>query len=89
MRIVLGGVAVLALAIGGAGALRAQTGAGAVDARAFGAREDVRQVSISPDGKRLAMVRAAAGAGTALYVADLTGDATPRPISPRAAGPIS
>lgn len=80
MRIVLGGVAVLALAIGGAGALRAQTGAGAVDARAFGAREDVRQVSISPDGKRLAMVRAAAGAGTALYVADLTGDATPRPI---------
>ena len=62
MRIVLGGVAVLALAIGGAGALRAQTGAGAVDARAFGAREDVRQVSISPDGKRLAMVRAAARA---------------------------
>lgn len=37
---------------------------------AFGAREDVRQVSISPDGKRIAMVRALAGAGSAVFVAD-------------------
>lgn len=47
-------------------------------ARAFGAREDVRQVSISPDGARIAMLRAAPGAGSALFVADLTADATPK-----------
>ena len=40
-------------------------------AQMFGAREDVRQISLSPDGKRIAMLRSTKGAGTALYVADL------------------
>lgn len=39
----------------------------------FGAREDVQQISISPDGKRVAFVQAAAGAGSVLVVAPLDG----------------
>jgi dienelactone hydrolase len=46
-------------------------------AHAFGAREDVRQVSISPDGTHIAMVRAIAGAGSALFVFDIGGGSEP------------
>ncbi|MDH7974918.1 S9 family peptidase [Sphingomonas sp. AR_OL41] len=35
----------------------------------FGAREDVQQISLSPDGKRVAVVQAAAGHGMALLIA--------------------
>ena len=49
-------------------------------AQMFGAREDVRQVSISPDGKRIAMLRATKGASSALFVADLTTGALPKAV---------
>lgn len=49
-------------------------------AKAFGAREDVRQVSISPDGTQLAMVRAIAGAGSAVFVFDIAGGARPSTV---------
>jgi pimeloyl-ACP methyl ester carboxylesterase len=41
-------------------------------AKLFGAREDVRQVSISPDGQRIAMLRSTEGAGSAVVIADLS-----------------
>ena len=64
------------LAVGAAaGAARADT-----PAQMFGAREDVRQISLSPDGKRLAMLRATKGAGTALFVADLAAGTPPKPV---------
>lgn len=49
-------------------------------ARQFGAREDVRQISLSPDGKRVAMLRSTKGAGMAVFVADLTAGAEPKAI---------
>jgi dipeptidyl aminopeptidase/acylaminoacyl peptidase len=49
-------------------------------AQKFGARDDVRQVSLSPDGNRVAMLRATKGASTALFVAELTPGAAPKPI---------
>ncbi|KTT96005.1 peptidase S9 [Sphingomonas yabuuchiae] len=52
-----------------ASAASAQTAQDA--AKAFGMREDVQQVSISPDGTQLALVRAIAGAGSAVFVFDL------------------
>ena len=38
-------------------------------ARRFGAREDVQQISLSPDGKRVAIVSATPGRGMALMIA--------------------
>ncbi|OYY69993.1 S9 family peptidase [Sphingomonas sp. 28-63-12] len=37
----------------------------------FGAREDIQQISLSPDGKRVALVEAVAGRGNALVVVSL------------------
>ncbi|MCP3735171.1 S9 family peptidase [Sphingomonas sp. RP10(2022)] len=74
-------VIMLAAIAAATGTATAAAGQKADDAaRAFGAREDVRQISISPDGNRIAMVRAAPGAGSALVVVDLTADRTPRTI---------
>ncbi|MEP9358213.1 S9 family peptidase [Sphingomonas sp. KR3-1] len=41
------------------------------DAKRFGAREYVQQISLSPDGKRVAMVEPINGRGAALVIADL------------------
>jgi dipeptidyl aminopeptidase/acylaminoacyl peptidase len=49
-------------------------------AKVFGAREDVRQVSVSPDGKRIAMVRALPGAGSAVFVADTSAGTVPNKV---------
>jgi dipeptidyl aminopeptidase/acylaminoacyl peptidase len=58
------------LLAGAAMALVAETAQAASDAATrFGAREDVQQISLSPDGKRVAIVQAAAGHGMALLIA--------------------
>lgn len=49
-------------------------------AAAFGAREYVQQISLSPDGKQAAMITPAAGRGARLVILDLTGAAEPRSI---------
>lgn len=69
------GAATIALA-GVAEAARASD----TPAQMFGAREDVRQVSISPDGKRLAILRATKGAASMLFVADLVTAQPPKPV---------
>ena len=58
-----------------AGAARAET-----PAQRFGAREDVIAMRLSPDGTHVAMLRAIKGAGTALFVGDLTTGAAPRAV---------
>jgi hypothetical protein len=50
-------------------------------AKAFGAREDVEQASLSPDGTKFAFIAPAAGQGSALMVSDLAGDSTPRRLT--------
>ena len=47
---------------------------------AFGAREFVQQISISPDGKSIAYLGPLKGTGTALFVASLATGAAPKPI---------
>ena len=44
----------------------------AEDAKAFGTREQVRTMSLSADGSKVAMLVSAAGSTTVLQVADLT-----------------
>ena len=44
----------------------------------FGVREDVQQISLSPDGKHIAFIEPMAGAGSALVIASIdTGSMTP------------
>lgn len=51
-------------------------------AQAFGAREDVAQPSLSPDGRKMAFVRPTGGQGAMLMVLDLENvDARPVPIA--------
>lgn len=57
----------------------AQEGASAV-ARAFGAREYIRQISLSPDGKRVAIVVPVGPRGTGVLVADPVAGGTPKTI---------
>ncbi|CAN5596015.1 hypothetical protein BH10PSE14_BH10PSE14_42640 [soil metagenome] len=45
----------------------------------FGARENVRQVSLSPDGKHIAFVAAATGRSSSLFIVS-TEDGIPKPI---------
>lgn len=49
-------------------------------ALAFGAREDVEQASLSPDGRKLAFVRPLKGQGAALMILDLIDSKSP-PVS--------
>lgn len=52
-----------------------------VDAKRFGAREQVIDASISPDGSRLALVAPVeGGAGSAVFVAPADGSSAPKPI---------
>ena len=58
--------------------LAAPAGAQTFDAaKAFGAREATEQVSLSPDGTRIAYVAPGVGQGSAIYVASLDGGAAP------------
>lgn len=66
-RRVLTGVAVAAMATG------IQAAEPFDAAAAFGAREDVRDVSLSPDGKLLALIRAKAGGGDQVDVVPVAG----------------
>jgi dipeptidyl aminopeptidase/acylaminoacyl peptidase len=72
---------VIVLAVAAAGVSEAGNGQ-ATDgaARSFGAREDVRQVSIAPDGQHIAMIRAMPGAGSAVFVADTAGGGAPKMV---------
>ncbi|THD36268.1 MAG: S9 family peptidase [Sphingomonas sp.] len=69
---------------GGAAAVRAAdtpTPKSASDiAAAFGARENIQQISLSPSGDKVAMLMPLAGRGMALFVTNLAGDAIPKPI---------
>ncbi|MBN8809091.1 MAG: S9 family peptidase [Sphingomonas sp.] len=47
---------------------------------AFGAREYVEQISLSPDGNKVAFISPTAGRGEALLVADLVAGGTPKMI---------
>lgn len=72
-----GAASVAALAY--AAAVAAQPAAGVDEdvAAAFGARESVESISLSPDGSKLAYVAPVVGQGSALYTVDLaTGDST-------------
>jgi acetyl esterase/lipase len=62
-------------------ALPAHAADDAVSAAAkFGARDAVTDMSLSPDGKSIAYLAPLKGAGTALFVGDLTTGAAPKPI---------
>lgn len=49
-------------------------------AKAFGARPEVLDVSMSPGGDRIAFLNATGARGSTLYVVDMAGDAKPRPV---------
>jgi len=49
-------------------------------AKAFGAREDVEQISLSPDGTRIAYLIPGKGQGSVLYVTPVDGTASPKRI---------
>ncbi|MDB5678252.1 alpha/beta fold hydrolase [Sphingomonas bacterium] len=49
-------------------------------AKAFGARENIQQISLSPSGDKVAMLMPTPGRGMTLYVVNLTTDAPPKPI---------
>ncbi len=46
----------------------------------FGARESILDISLSPDGNKIAYIAPYGTSGEALYVVDLAGDATPQAI---------
>jgi dipeptidyl aminopeptidase/acylaminoacyl peptidase len=54
---------------------------------AFGAREGVREVSLSPDGKQIAFMGPLEGQGSGLYVAPTDGSAKPRRIAVASGAP--
>ena len=49
-------------------------------ARAFGARESIRQISLSPDGTKIAIIAPTPGRGAALAVGDLAKGESPKAI---------
>ncbi|AJP73858.1 alpha/beta hydrolase family protein [Sphingomonas hengshuiensis] len=66
-------IAALLASVCVAGVAQAQS----VEAKRFGAREIVREVSISPDGQRIAMIVTSGTRGTGLVVATTAGDMKP------------
>lgn len=68
-----------------AGAAHAEDGA-AIAAK-FGALESVRQISLSPDGNKVAFIAPQDDGGARLLVADLAGDGVPKPILAQRPGP--
>lgn len=71
---VLATFSVLALALSGP-AVAAET-----TAAAFGAREYIQQISLSPDGQKVAMIVPTAGRGVQLQVVDTAGSGPPKAI---------
>ncbi|HEX7784036.1 MAG TPA: S9 family peptidase [Sphingobium sp.] len=51
------------------------------DAAIFGARENIEQISLSPDGAQVAFLSPTSGQGSSLFVASVTGGKPPVPIS--------
>ena len=51
------------------------------EAAIFGARENIEQISLSPDGAQVAFLSPASGQGSSLFVASVTGGKAPVPIS--------
>lgn len=49
-------------------------------AKAFGKREGVENISLSPDGDRVAFIEPSSGQGNRLYTVDLSGDKTPKAV---------
>ncbi len=79
-------LALVAACAGLAGAVRAaEPGDGSALAARFGARVSIQGISLSPDGKKLAMI-VPAGDGQQLVIVDLVAGGAPRPIlgDPRA-----
>jgi dienelactone hydrolase len=67
--------------------LAGAAGAPADLAAAFGAREGVREVSLSPDGSHIAFMGPLEGQGSGLYVAPTDGSAKPRRIAVASGAP--
>jgi hypothetical protein len=77
MSVLRASLLVLSASLCLAGTAQAQSDA----AKAFGARDRVRDVSLSPDGKQLAVVQTLAGSGSyGLFVAPLDGSEALKPI---------
>ncbi|MGN6621739.1 MAG: alpha/beta hydrolase family protein [Sphingomonas sp.] len=76
--LVLGGM----LLLGGLQQVQGDTPSSSADgpAHAFGARPEIEDVSLSPDGSSLAAIEPNGARGSALYVVKLDGDRTPKPI---------
>lgn len=72
-------LAFLALSLG-AGAMAADAPSPGKDAVAFGAREGIRQISLSPDGKAVAVVVPRPTRGASVIVIALTGDQKMTPV---------
>lgn len=69
---------------GTAGRAQAQSPAPAQNldpAAAFGARESVQSIALSPDGRRIAFVEPAVGQGSILYTVDLAAGTEPRRVT--------
>lgn len=80
-RIVLGVLGLAALAAGVAGRGTAADTPTASDlAAAFGAREYIEQISLSPDGTKVAMIQPLKGRGSALVIGDMVKGGTPKVI---------
>ncbi|MFC3578812.1 alpha/beta hydrolase family protein [Sphingomonas hylomeconis] len=58
-------------------------------AAAFGARERIETISLSPDGNRAALLGAAGGASSALTIVDLVAGTTSQPIARSSGNPES
>jgi Tol biopolymer transport system component len=75
--ILIGAASLALLPVGGAMVLQAAeppaAAAAADQAAAFGAREAVQQISLSPSGTKVAFVAPGQGRATALFVADVGG----------------
>ncbi|HEX8486050.1 MAG TPA: hypothetical protein VF643_11765 [Sphingomonas sp.] len=58
----------------------ASAGAQNKDAASFGARENIQQISLSPDGTHVAMIMPMAGQASAVFVVDTVAGGVPKPI---------
>lgn len=66
--------------IGVAGSLGVQSAAAADASKAFAALESVEDISLSPDGHRIAFIAPLGDRGNALYIADVEGEGEPHRI---------
>lgn len=73
-------LAVATVLLGTTASASAQQQAAPTLAERFGALESVQQVSLSPDGNRISYLSHSRTGAQLLYIAELTGGASPRPI---------